>query len=153
MGAPLQCRGSVFRPVKQRDASSIHTILSSECFWWSPQFILSIAPHILTDLSVCHAPTPVNVRTDRHYVPCSLRCDKYAAVLCLELRTRSLPIAHVRVGNCWSHSRSRIQFPMFQSLKMTRQEWALPSTAFADLRPTDGDTCRTNEAKVEARWP
>ena len=72
-----------------------------------------------------------------------------AGSLSPKLRTRSLPIAHVRVGNCWSHSRSRIQFPMFQSLNVTRQEWALPSTAFADLRPADGDTCRTNEAKVE----
>lgn len=45
-----------------------------------------------------------------------------------ELRTRSLPIAHVRVGNYWSYSRSQLQHPILRTLNVTRQERALPST-------------------------
>jgi hypothetical protein len=59
------------------------------------------------------------------------------------LHTRRSPIAHARVGNCWSYSRSRLQPPKFRLLNVTRQERALPSTTCADLRPADGDTCRT----------
>src|SRR6266702_1846650 len=59
------------------------------------------------------------------------------------LHTRRSPIAHARVGNCWSYSRSRLQPPMVRLLNVTRQERALPSTTCADLRPADGDTCRT----------
>ena len=40
-----------------------------------------------------------------------------------ELRTRPLPVAHVRVGNCWPYSRSRHGEP-----RVTRQKRTLPST-------------------------
>jgi hypothetical protein len=66
------------------------------------------------------------------------------------LHTRRSPIAHARVGNCWSYSRSRLQPPMFRLLNVTRQERALPSTTCADLRPADGDTCRTFRVLIPA---
>ena len=41
-----------------------------------------------------------------------------------ELHTRSLPIGHVWIGNCWSYNRSRHNIPC-----VTRQKRALPPTA------------------------
>jgi hypothetical protein len=68
-----------------------------------------------------------------------------------ELRTRSLPIAHVRVGNCWSYNRSQLQLLILRLLNVTRQERALPSTTSADLRPADGDTCCTRRSIIASK--
>jgi len=65
-----------------------------------------------------------------------------------ELHTRRLPIAHVRVGNCWSYSRSRLRSPIYRLPNVTRQVWALPSHTSCRLRAADGDTCRTQAVSV-----
>lgn len=46
-----------------------------------------------------------------------------------ELHTRPLPVTHVRIGNCWSYSRSQSQQSRLPALGVTRQRRALPPTA------------------------
>jgi hypothetical protein len=46
-----------------------------------------------------------------------------------EFHTRPLPVTHVRIGTCWSYSRSQSQHSTDRGLGATRQGRVLPPTA------------------------
>ena len=95
---------------------------------WALRSLRGLHDNSLT-LRIRNLPSPYTARLLAVSVLACRQADRLLkGSLSPELRTRPLPVAHVRVGNCWSYSRSQHQPPIIWLLNVTRQERALPST-------------------------
>jgi hypothetical protein len=96
---------------------------------WALRSLRGLHDNSLFTLRIRNLPSPYTARLLAVLVLACRQADRLLkGSLSPEVRTRPLPVAHVRVGNCWSYSRSQHQPPVIWLLNVTRQKRALPST-------------------------